>query len=257
MGIKEISTERKDIFMVDPDKLIEDPSWNVRVRTPELKAHIRWLADSIKDQGVKEPLTIWMNNGVPTVSNGHCRLLAVKIAKGEGSEIKTVPVRLEERYSSEGDRILSLIIRNSGKPLEPLETAEVVKRLRNFGWSNKEIASKTGYSLAQIGNFLNMSSWGQDLKKPIEEGKVSASLMQDEVREKGQEGAARAVDGALKKTGKKRVTRRDVSRKVNWKVWGPKFVTIATDVADGISDVHLRAKALLRDFEESQEDSDA
>ncbi len=113
MEIKKIAEGRKDIFMVDPSNLVEDPCWNVRKKTPELTAHIRWLADSIKEQGVREPLTVWMNDGVPTISNGHCRILAVALARKEGAEIKTVPVRVEDRYASEGDRILSMITRNS------------------------------------------------------------------------------------------------------------------------------------------------
>ena len=78
MKIQELAEGRRDLFMFDPDKLVESDGWNVRKPGPELDSHIRWLADSIKEKGVQEPLTIYMNGTIPTVTNGHCRLAAVK-----------------------------------------------------------------------------------------------------------------------------------------------------------------------------------
>mgnify|MGYP001354262401 CR=1 FL=1 len=227
MGVSELG-QRKDMFLIDPDKLVEAPGWNVRKPGKELDAHIRWLADSIKEKGVQEPLTIWMDDGRPTITNGHCRLLAVKLARKEGAEIKAVPVRIEDRYGNEGDRILSMITRNSGKPLSPLETSEVLKRLVAYGWTEEEVAKKTGYGIGQTKNLLMLSSLPRELTKPIENGQVSASLVVEQVRKRGQDGARQALDEAIKTAegkGKPRATRKhlDGPGPVSWGIWGPKL----------------------------------
>ena len=269
MGIQELASGRKDLYMMDPEKLVEDKGWNVRETGAELDAHIRMLADSIKERGVLEPLTIWLDGDVPKVTNGQCRLLAVRLAKKEGADIKTVPVRVEERYASEGDRILSLITRNSGKPLSSLETAEVVRRLAAYGWDQKEIAKKTGYSIGQIGNFMTLAGLGPELAKPIKDGEISATLVVQEIRDKGVEKAKESVSKAIKESkaeGKKKVTRRDIpvekkprketehKPETSWDKWGPLFLKAlkglvyapANSWKERISD----AKEMIKKYEE-------
>lgn len=237
MGVSALG-QRKDLFMIDPEKLVELPGWNVRKPGKELDAHVRWLADSIKERGVQEPLTIWMDEGRPTVTNGHCRLLAVKLAQKEGADIKAVPVRVEERYGNEGDRILSMITRNAGKPLSPLETSEVLKRLVAYGWSEEEVARKTGYGIGQTKNLLMLSSLPKDLTNPIEKGQVSASLVVEKVRKHGQEGARQAIDSAIKTAedrGKPKATRKHFSdgpKPIPWGIWGPKLKAALSKICD-------------------------
>ncbi len=242
MRLQDMAEGRKDLYMMTPEKLVEDPGWNVRKSGEELDSHVRWLADSIKEKGVQEPLTIWMNGDIPTVTNGHCRLLAVKLAKKEGVEIKTVPVRVEERYASEGDRILSLITRNSGRPLTPLETSEVLRRLVAYGWSAAEVSKKTGYSAGQVGNLLKLSSFGPELTNPIQRGEVSATLVIEEVKKRGEVGAKESISGAIKTAklkGNKKATKKDIPftppllkklpfSKINWEIWGPQLLKALT-----------------------------
>ncbi len=228
---------RKDLYMIDPEKLVEDPGWNVRKAGPDLDAHIRWLADSIKEKGVQEPLTIWMNGEIPTVTNGHCRLLAVKLAKKEGAEIKSVPVRVEERYASEGDRILSMITRNSGRPLSSLELSEVIRRLVAYGWTVAEVAKKTGYSIGQVNNLLTLSGLGPELTKPIEKGQVSATLVVAEVRKKGPAEATKSITGAIEKAkgeGKQRATRKHMPKGegISWVKWGPILLNVLHEICE-------------------------
>ncbi len=216
---------------------LEDPGWNVRKSGPELDSHIRWLADSIKEKGVQEPLTIWMNGEIPTVTNGHCRLLAVKLAKKEGAEIKSVPVRVEERYASEGDRILSMITRNSGRPLSSLELSEVIRRLIAYGWTVAEVAKKTGYSSGQVNNMLTLSGLGPELTKPIEKGQVSSTLVVAEVRKKGPAEATKSIVGAIERAqgeGKQRATRKHMPREVgiNWGHWGPILLKALQEICE-------------------------
>jgi len=233
MAIKDLIVGRSDLYRVDPNILNEDPGWNVRSEGAELDAHIRMLADSIKEVGVKEPLTCYIKDDVLFVTDGHCRLRATMLAIAEGAEIQSVPMKLEDRYSNDADRTLSMITRNSGKPLTQLEMAEVIKRLLNFGWLINNIAIKTGFSISHIQNMLNLSSAPDEIIKMVQDGEVSATLAQKIVREKGSAEAVEALKGAVetsKKAGKKKATEKDLNgvkeKKVNWKSEGPKLYTI-------------------------------
>ncbi len=179
--------KRVDMYQIDPDIIKEEDGWNIRQENDDLTAHIRQLADSIKELGVLEPLTIYQKkDGDIVLTNGHCRLAAVRLAQSEGAEIKTVPVRNEAKTSNDADRVLSMLTRNSGKPLTSLEQACVIKRLFGFGWSQTEIAKKTGYSVPHIGNLIELSSAPAEVQQLVSEGKVSATLATQIVRKEGE-----------------------------------------------------------------------
>jgi ParB-like chromosome segregation protein Spo0J len=109
---------------------------------------------------------------------------------------------VEEIYSNEADRVLSMITRNSGKPLSMLEQAEVVKRLAAFGWDKKKIASKAGKSVQHIENILVLAGSPEELKKQVAQGDVSASNAVSLTKKHGDK-ASEVVKGAVEKTGKK------------------------------------------------------
>jgi hypothetical protein len=230
MAIKDLIIKRSDMYQVDPTILREAPGWNVRLPGPDLDAHIRFLADSIKNEGVREPLTCYLEDDTLFVTNGHCRLKATLLAISEGAEILSVPMKLEDRYSNEPDRVLSMITRNTGKPLTALETAEVIKRLMKFGWAADMIVAKTGYSISQIKNFLELSAAPDEILAMVNNGEVSATLATKIVKEKGAAEAVEVLKGAVetsKQAGKKKATQRDIAnikkKKVNWNVQGKKL----------------------------------
>lgn len=217
--VRELTKARKDVVFICPDEIQVDENWNVRDETEKLEEHIRELADSIKEVGVKQPLTVYMRKqgkeSHPVLTDGHCRLRAVMLAIHEGAEIKTVPVVMEERFSNEADRTLSLVVRNSGKPLSEPEKARVVKRLLDFGWTKKEIREKTGFSPQRMGSLLSYLSAPVEVQKMINEGKVSYTEAVLTVRKEGEEAVetlGKAVDKA-KKHGKKRATARHIGKK--------------------------------------------
>jgi ParB-like chromosome segregation protein Spo0J len=236
MRLQDIAERRTDVYHLDPAKITIVPNWNARKDGPEKTAHVRWLADSIKERGVLEPLTVWIDGEEVKVSNGECRLLAVRLAIKEGAAIKTVPVRAEDRNSNEGDRLLTMIDRNGGKPLNALERADVIKRLIAYGWSKEEVGKKTGLGLGQVDNLLTLASADPDLKKMIEEKKVSPSLVAKEVKAKGQEGARQSLTAAIKsagEAGKPRATPKHLPRgprAIDWNTWGPKLLEALRDI---------------------------
>jgi ParB-like chromosome segregation protein Spo0J len=205
--------KRVDMYQINPELITEDEGWNVRDDNDELRAHIRMLADSIKEVGVLEPLTGYLKEGMPVLTNGHCRLLAVKLARSEGAEIKLVPFRNEPRTANEADRTLSMLTRNSGKPLTGIEQAGVIKRLLAFGWSQTEISKKTGFTPPHIGNLLTLAGAPVEVQNMVSQGKVSATLATDTVKSQGPEKATETLKDAVvdaESKGKNRATKKNV-----------------------------------------------
>lgn len=274
MGIKELAVGRSDMFKVDPRKLKEEPGWNVRLPSDELTAHIRRLADSIKEIGVQVPLKIRMDSmlGVPYVVNGHCRLAAVMLAIAEGADIKSVPVMMEERNCNEGDRVLSMITCNEGKPLSILEQGAVYKRLVAWGWSEGDVAKKSGYSPTHIGSCLLLEGALPAIKALVASGKVSASLAIRLIGEVGEKEALVQMTGAVavaEEAGKKKATQKDADKVglpkelrekgVDWKKWGPRLYkhleAICECPASGkgsekMGDYLAEANALIQEMED-------
>lgn len=208
--LKDRAIGRKDLFTLDPDKIVVDPSWNVRVRNEALDDHIKELAVSIADLGVQQPITVYTKGGKEYLTDGFCRLAAVKLARAAGADIKGIPARVEERSSNEADYVLSMFTRNSGKPLLFIEQAHVVKRLMGFGWDKKTIAKKTGKSITHIDNCELAMGSHPDIVKALQCGLVSARLALETIRSKGDAAHIHIAEHIhkAKESGKKKASKR-------------------------------------------------
>lgn len=213
-GIKKLAVGRKDLFLLDPKDIQEDEGWNVREENNNLTDHIRELANSIKEIGVQQPLTVYIKDGVPIVTDGHCRLLAARLAIGEGAEIKSIPVRTEERFCNDADRVLSMLTRNSGKSLSIPEQAEVIKRLLVFNWSEFEISKKTGLSPKIINNLVKFISAPTEVQEMVKKGEVSATTAVNQIRKEGPKAVKtlRTAVETAKKSGKKKATSKHIRK---------------------------------------------
>lgn len=189
------------ILQLSPDQLIELEGWNVRLADdPDNLAHIEQLAESIFHVGVLEPLTAYhaTRAGEYVVTNGHCRLEAVRQAIARGAPIKSVPVRLEPKTASEADHTFSMIARNSGKNLSPLELGIACKRLLPFGWTLEDLAAKTGYGIQQIRNVVQLANAGAEVTKLVETGQIAATLAVQAIQAEGPAQAAETLKEAVK-----------------------------------------------------------
>lgn len=212
-GMKEIALGRSDIYRMSIDDLHVKDGWNSRVTdfNPE-DADDLALAQSISQVGVKQPLTVYWEDSKTWISDGHRRYGAAKYARDVlGAEIKSVPVQTEERFSSEADRVFSQIVRNSGKPLSPIEQASVFKRLIDLGWTIKDLEMKTGMSRNRIVDLLELQAAPVAVTEMVKTGKVSATLAITTLKKHEGDGRktatelSRAVDKA-ESQGKTRAT---------------------------------------------------
>ncbi len=200
-SIKALSERRSEVFHVNPYVLKIKPNWNSRdMRAAENVQHIEMLARSIADCGVQEPLTVFSEDGSFYLSDGHCRLLAAKFAVEKmGAEIRTVPVKTEERGSNEGDRLASQLVRNSGKPFTDLEKAVVFLRLQRMGWSDDQIASRAGMvNGAAVARIIELNELPEEMKALINDGTISASQAKDAAKKVGDAKEAAARIAAVK-----------------------------------------------------------
>jgi ParB-like chromosome segregation protein Spo0J len=218
--LRMLSTGRGDLFSVNPYLLKIKNGWNSReMNDPANIEHIDTLARSIAAVGVQQPLTVMLEDDQIFVSDGHCRLFAtLRAVEVYGAEIKSVPVRAEGRFATEADRVLSQIVRNSGKPLTVLEQGAVFVKLTNYGWSVAQIAEKAGLTVVRVGQILDLMAGASDaIKALVASGSVSASEAQKIMREDG--GDVKAAEKTIKDAldlaraeGKKRATAKHVAR---------------------------------------------
>ena len=210
-GLKALATDRSDLFRLNPYNIKVNDGWNSRdMRDPDNQAHIDELAKSIAAIGVQEPLTIYMVGSKPVLTDGHCRLLAtLRAIETYGAEIRSVPVKTEPRGSDEKDRLLSQIIRNGGKRLSPLEQGAVYKRLLNLGWTEAEIARRTGAQQIQVSRYIDLQAAPEPVLDLVARGQVSATLAIETIQERGETQAAEVLTAAVetaKARGKKKAT---------------------------------------------------
>lgn len=198
MAIKDVSRGRTDVYKLAPADLYIKPDWNTRdITTPENVEHIKNLSRSIAEIGVKEPLKVVWEDNKAYITNGHCRFEAIKLAIKNGAEIKSVPVLVEDRFANEADRIFTQIASNSGKPFTQLEQAKVFKKLLDLGWSQKDIAAKSGLSNGRVSQILELLTLPEPVKTMIAKGEVSASMAAQTVKAEGEQKATEKLTTAV------------------------------------------------------------
>lgn len=191
------------------------PDLNVRIPGPALTAHIRFLADSMKDGGyiMAEPLEVFVveEDGklVKYVSDGHCRLAALKLAVSEGAKIEAASaVTLPSKGKDIKDIVLGIIRHNSGKAHTPYEKAILCKRLFSYGMSIEEIAKQSGVTPEYVNLLLEAVSLPLSIVTMIQNEEVALNTAVVMVRKHGLKAVELLKQGlvASKAAGKTKVT---------------------------------------------------
>lgn len=209
---------KRDFFMVDPRKLTVDPSYNVRnLDSPESLERLAELKESVRSDGVQIPIMVRMVGDDLVIVQGHRRHRVVSELIAEGEDIKAIPAIAEPKGVNDADRAFDLLRSNSGEPLAPLEIAEVIRRLVNFGWTEAQIAQRRGWRSTQtVTNYLSLLEMPEAVKEHVKQGHVSATLAREMVGDTNGHEAAAAISAGLEKrkvNGKRaRVTRRTIDR---------------------------------------------
>lgn len=127
------------------------------------------LADSIREHGVIQPLTVRrLASGDYQIIAGERRWRAARLAGL--SEIPAIVVEADDRKVTE----LALIENLQREDLDPLEEAEGYKKLMdNYHMTQEDVAERVGKSRSAVANALRLLGLCPEVRTMLEDGKLS------------------------------------------------------------------------------------
>ena len=134
------------------------------------EAALQELADSIKAQGVMQPIVV-RSIGADRyeIVAGERRWRACQLAS-----LDTIPAIVRD-ISDEAAIAMALIENIQRENLNPLEEARALKRLQTeFGLSQQEVATAVGKSRPVIANLLRLLSLEREVSKMLEHGQIDS-----------------------------------------------------------------------------------
>ena len=129
---------------------------------------LKELADSIKEHGVIQPITVTKNNGSFEIVAGERRFQAAKMAG-----LKTIPVII--RDANEKQKLELAITENVQRhDLDAIEEAKAYKKLIDeFEMSQEEVASKIGKSRSAVANKIRLLNLPIEIQKALIFGEIT------------------------------------------------------------------------------------
>jgi len=134
------------------------------------EAKLRELADSIREQGVLQPLTVSPQpNGRYELIAGERRLRASRMAG-----LETVPAVIRQ-VDDEAMLALSIIENIQREDLNPIEEACAYKELmEQYGLTQEEVAHRVGKSRVAVANSVRLLGLPQVIQEDVAGGRYSA-----------------------------------------------------------------------------------
>ena len=129
---------------------------------------LKELADSIRENGVFQPILVRKSSVGYELVAGERRLRASKLAGKQN--IPAIIVDFDDRQMME----ISLLENIQRKDLTPIEEAAAYAQLiRKLNYTQDELAKRIGKSRANIANLLRLLNLPEEVKKLVNEGKLS------------------------------------------------------------------------------------
>jgi ParB family chromosome partitioning protein len=180
--IPEVETgqdEQKDFFFCDID-LIRPNRFQPRLNFSE--EDLQELTDSIKTQGILQPLLVRKDDDGYELIAGERRLRAAKRAR-----LNQVPVVIK-RVNDNQMLEMAIVENIQRKNLNPIEEAEAYHRLiTQLNLTQDQASARVGKSRSAVANFLRLRQLPEQIKDSITDGSLSM-------------GHARAILGATAST---------------------------------------------------------
>lgn len=162
---EEMDETIKDYFMCDVSSIQPNP-YQPRTQFPE--EEMRELADSIREQGVIQPLLVRNTEAGYELVAGERRLRAARMAG-----LEFVPVVVKD--VSEKELLEISIVENIQRAdLNPIEESESYHRLMTeFKLTQEEVADRVGKSRPAVANFLRLKNLPMQIKETILNNTIS------------------------------------------------------------------------------------
>lgn len=127
------------------------------------------LADSIKKHGVIQPIVVNKTGNKYMIIAGERRYRASKLAG-----LKEIPT-IVKTYTEKQIKEISLIENLQREDLNPIETAEAMKRLMDeFNLTQEDLSERLGKSRSSIANTLRLLNLAPEVSVLVIDGKLSA-----------------------------------------------------------------------------------
>ncbi len=160
------SHEEGNYRLVPPDLIAPNP---LQPRHDFNEDSLQKLADSLKRNGMIQPLVVKQSDSGFTIIAGERRLRAARIAG-----LKEVPVVLMDEVDEPRMLELALVENLQREDLNPLEAAEGYRTLiERCNLTQNELAVRVGKSRTAVANILRLLGLPEPIKQMIREGKLS------------------------------------------------------------------------------------
>jgi ParB family transcriptional regulator, chromosome partitioning protein len=127
------------------------------------------LAESIRNEGIIQPIVVEPNGNRYTIVAGERRYRAAKLAG-----LAEVPITVSG-HSVEKRFLLSLIENLQRENLDPVEEAEAFRTLIDRTGANQEtVAKQVGKSRAAVANSIRLLNLPDEMKQSLSDGAISA-----------------------------------------------------------------------------------
>jgi ParB family chromosome partitioning protein len=158
--VSEKSLFECDIDFIQPNRY--------QPRTHFAGEELEQLSESIRTQGVLQPLLVRKEDVGYELVAGERRLRAAKMAG-----LKKIPVLVKDVTNAE--MLEMAIVENIQREnLNPMEEAEAYHRLiTEFGLTQEQASSRVGKSRSAVANFLRLRQLPDPIKQSITDGKLS------------------------------------------------------------------------------------
>lgn len=217
-AMKAAEAKGRDLYMVPIASLKILTGFNIRVtETAKYKAGIQELADSMKSEGFypDKPLAGYIDGNDICVTDGHRRLAGAILANEQGAAIDALPVVVKPAGTTREDLTVALVQSNTGAPLTPYETGIAVKRLLGYGMEKAVVATRLARSERYIDDLMLLQGAPKAIRDAVIADKITSTeaiaLLKDDP--KGAVEALKAGIEKAEKTGKKRVTAKNLPKK--------------------------------------------
>lgn len=126
------------------------------------------LSNSIKEQGVIEPILVRMRDGKYELIAGERRLRAAKLAK-----LTLIPSIIKD-FTDEQAMEIALVENLQREDLNPMDEAEGYELLmKEFKLTQEEVAKKVGKSRSNVANMLRVLSLPEKIKQSLRKQEIT------------------------------------------------------------------------------------
>lgn len=227
---------QEEVFEIDIDLLECSPLQPRGIITPE---SLTELADSIREQGILEPLVVAKTPAGYQIIAGERRWRAAKILG-----LTKVPVVIKET-TPQGMLEMSIVENIQREDLNPVERARAYRKLIDeFGITVGEIATRVGKSVPYVSNTLRLLS----LPDAIKDALVAGLVVEGQVRPLLSLGDQKLMIGAfrtlLRRGGTVRMAE-DLARKLKDQMVKVKPLSLARVLGQELEEMENKLKEKL------------